>query len=274
MGAFVTRAVYEPTGATFLVDLITVLLTMAAYLAILAVVLRFTAPAARNPRDAAVALLSLARSLDWDRTRMALAGGVLFLSAIGSAVAYSTSDALHVFVFRLNDERTIPTFYNTMQLFVAATLALLLAYESRGTRRLAWVFFAVGFVAAGIDETGDMHPRFEYYTGLREDFALLPIIALMAASFLVLWPRLRAATPALPLLIVGGILIVVSQAVDAIDAIWSQRILEEVLELSACALFILSMLAVIRFQEGSEPVPEKDEVGGIPESLRYHDQRR
>lgn len=244
---------YEPTDATFIVDFISVVITIVAYLVILTVTVKLRAPSARSMKDAADTLASLARTVDWRRTKIALAAGVLLLTALGSIVAYSSSDALHVFIFRLNDERTIPTFYNTVQLFVAATLALLLARESQKTVRLAWIFFAIAFVGAGIDETADMHARFALHTGLSEELALAPVIIIMLAALAILWRPLRASGPALPLLFAGGILIVVSQGFDLNHAKWSQRIVEEALELGACALFVLSMLAAIRTLHRGEP---------------------
>lgn len=237
---------YEPTSATFTVDFITAVATTLIYLLIVAVTVKLRAPGARNLRDVAEALIVLARNLDWRLTKIALATGVLVLTAVGSLVAYSNSDALHVFIFRLNDERTIPTLYNTIQLFAAATLALLLAYQGRGASRLAWVFFALAFFGAGIDETADMHARFEERTGLREEFALAPMAVLMLAALAILWRQLRAAGPALPLLFGGGLLVIASQAFDLIHEKWSQRIVEESLELTACVLFLLAMLAAIR----------------------------
>ena len=254
---------YEPTDATFAVDLITLIVTAAAFLLIVAVTVRLRSPEARGLGAAAETLASLARELEWRKIKLALAAGVVLLAALGALVAYSTSDSLGVFVFRLNDERTLPTLYNTFQLFTAATLALLLARESRGGIRIAWALFALGFIGAGIDETSDMHARFEYRTGLREELALAPILILIAVAFVMLWDRLRAAGPALGLLIGGGLLIVASQAFDLSDAKWSQRIVEEALELGACALFVLSMMAALRFTVPREPAtgfrqPQRD----------------
>lgn len=236
---------YEPTDATFAVDFATAVLTVLAYMLILAVIVKVRAPAARSLKDASETLTRLARSIDPGRAATVLTVGALVLTALGSLVAYSDSEALHIFIFRLNDERTIPTFYNSLQLLTAATIALLIAREQQRSMRLAWSFFALGFIAAGIDESADMHARFEYRTGLNEEIALLPIIILLLIALVILW-RPLIESRALPLLISGGILIVASQGFDLNHAKWSQRIAEEALELVGCMLFVLAMLLAIR----------------------------
>lgn len=240
---------YEPQPVIFIVDFATVALLALGYLVALAVAVQVRAPGTRSLGAAAAVLTSLARSIEWRHAAIVLGAIVALLGAIGALVAYSTSDSLHVYIFRLNDERTIPTSFNGLQLLVTATLATLLARMNHGRARWAWLLFAVAFVLAAVDEASDVHGRFESKTGLPEEFLLAPLGAAVLAALVILWRQLRVSGPALPLLFAAGALVVASQGFDLISAIWSQRIVEEVLELGAGALFVLSLLSAIQAPE-------------------------
>lgn len=268
---------YEPGPVIFIVDFGGAALLLLAYLVALAVIVHVRSPGGRGLAGAVEALASLARGIDLRRAAMALGAIVALLTGLGALVAYSASDALHVYIFRLNDERTVPTSFNALQLLVTATIALLLAWESRGRTHLAWTAFAFAFFFGAIDEAADVHARFEARTGLPEEIALLPLGLLVISALVVLWPQLRASKPALPVLFGAGAAILVSQGFDLIHARWSQRIVEEALELAAGSLFVLALLIVLQAAvdvgattRHTTPTPRAGGKAAPEQSLRSH----
>jgi hypothetical protein len=201
---------------------------------------------ARDParRDSGFwsSLLRISRSL-----HPVVAAGVLALCVAAFAVlgALVLVAEVPLEAFRVNVERRVPTLFSGILLLAAGAMALLAGRLALGGRSWAWLCLGVGLIAFGFDEVAELHERFE----ARTDLPTVIIFAPLALPLLVAWlrtvPALSAHPPALALFVLGGLAGVASQALDPIHNVW-KSVLEETLEMTGGAMFVLALLLVLR----------------------------
>jgi hypothetical protein len=175
-------------------------------------------------------------------TVLAVSAAVVAVTGSAALLGDSSLDVLVI-----NEEQTLPAYFGSALLLVAGALALGIgAARVPGEPLWPWLLLGLVLLALGLDEAAELHERLEGPTGLPAPVVLAPVALAALVGFAGIAPRLRAAPPALALFVAGAAAWAISQALDPIHAVDWKSAIEETLELTGSALFLLSLHIVAR----------------------------
>jgi len=195
-----------------------------------------------------------------------LIGAVLALLDLLTAALYSTFGSEQVRrIFDVDDERSIPTWFSTLQLFVACQLLVVIAWVQATRRdRFAGMWWLLGaiFALLSMDEIAGIHEDSTLLTGaigIRGPW-VIGGAALVAVLGLLFIPFLRALPSTIARLFLLGAVIAMGGAigVELLDTgsashshefSWSGTFvtaIEEFLERTGFAIFVYALLIHIR----------------------------
>ena len=190
------------------------------------------------------AIVDRAAEADTGTAAIVLAISVGIVAITGSAALVGDAD-LDLLV--INEEQTIPAYFGSALLLVGGALALGIAVaRPEGDPSWPWILLGLVLIWLGFDEAAEIHERLESRADLPAPVVLAPVALAGLAAFAGAFRRLQATPAALPLFLAGGAAWALSQALDPIHAVEWKSAIEETLELSGSALFLLALHRVAR----------------------------
>jgi hypothetical protein len=200
--------------------------------------------------------LELATRVDPYRLGVLLAASITVLVLAGTPLLGARDPRFH-----LEAERNLPAAFSAGLLLAVGALAVLTGRVERRASRGPHVWTAIGlfFAFMAADEFHSIHEEFQGVAGQPWPVIYLPVMLLAGILWLMTLRRLPAGFPTAAF-VAGAAAWLVSQAIEAF--LWGggdtqipvTLTLEELLEMSGSASFLLAFLVALRVAARSEAV--------------------
>ncbi len=200
------------------------------------------------------------RLFDRVEGRQVAAVALLSIAVLGIIGALHAAGLVHLKMFNLDREWTIPAFYSSALLFAASALALLLSQvDGYNTGNpVWWRFMGLFFAVMGLDEILSLHERLEKLTGIDWQVLYIPVVLIGGIGGLVTLKRLWQLRVGYLVYAGGAAAWFISQVFEKIE--WSGHdgarlvniynqlmVAEEELEMIGSLLFGLGVLLALKY---------------------------
>lgn len=202
-------------------------------------------------RASAIGVQQGRREHELPPARAVIVVGLAVVAALGFLGALTAHHDVHSRWFDLDGEYNVPALWSSLLLLAAGGLAALVA------RRPRWrvvAGLAVLFAFMGLDEAVAVHERLEALTGVDWEILYVPVVAVGAAAWFVVWRRARPVAWARTALVAGSAVWLVAQLLEKVQ--WHgdvkaahynlMMVPEELLEMTGSLLFLAAMVLVAR----------------------------